>query len=146
MNNFLMNPPHSIFSDVDLLFKDLFENDFFSPIRDVGKIGHPIDIKEDKFSNIIIDIAAVNAEKENIKIDIENDVLTVSYSNNKPSPENEFKYLYRGITQKSFKFAWRINDEHDIDNIDASLDKGILSIKIPKSSPKEKKQKQIKVN
>jgi HSP20 family molecular chaperone IbpA len=79
-----------------------------------------------------------------VKIDIKDDVLTVSHAK-EASTEKEGKYAYRGITQKSFKLAWRINEKFDLTKTKASLEKGLLKITIPIAPEKKPKEIEIQI-
>jgi len=129
----------------DLFFKDFFGNDdFFSPLPTIKKIEYPTDIYETE-EGLNIDIAAIGLDKTDVKIDIKDDVLTVSHAKEGSTSVKEEKYAYRGITQKSFKLAWRINEKFDLTKTNASLDKGLLKIVIPIAPVKEPKEIEIKV-
>jgi len=127
----------------DLFFRDFFGNDdFFSPLPTLKKIDYPVDIYETE-EGLNIDVAAVGLDKQDVKIDIKDDVLTVSHAKKGSTSVKEEKYAYRGITQKSFKLAWRINEKFDLTKTNASLDKGLLKIVIPVAP--EKKPTQIEI-
>ena len=129
----------------DLFFKDFFGNDdFFSPLPTIKKIEYPTDIYETE-EGLNIDIAAIGLDKTDVKIDIKDDVLTVSHAKEGSTSVKEEKYAYRGITQKSFKLAWRINEKFDLTKTNASLDKGLLKIVIPIAPVKKPKEIEIKV-
>lgn len=127
----------------DLFFKDFFGDSFFSPLPSLKKIDYPVDIYEND-KGLIIDIAAIGLDKKDIKIDIKDNVLSVSHT--KEKKENTENYAYSGITKKSFNLAWRINDKFDITNTKADLDKGLLKITIPIAPEKKPKQIDVKIN
>ena len=128
----------SIFDE--LLFKDFFGENLFSPLPSLKKIDYPVDVYEtDK--GLEIDIAAIGLDKSDMKIDIDEDVVSVSH---KKQTTEEKGYAYRGITQKSFSFAWRINDKFDVTKTEANLEKGLLKITIPFAP--EKKPKKIEIS
>jgi len=132
----------------DLFFRDFFGDDFFSPLPALKKIDYPVDIYETE-EGLNLDIAAVGLDKPDVKIDIKDDVLTVSHNketkNGYKEVEENQKYAYRGITQKSFKLAWRINEKFDLTKTKASLDKGLLKIIIPIAPEKKSKEIEVKV-
>lgn len=128
----------------EVFFRDAFNssNKFFqSIIDDSFKMTYPVDIFSDD-NGIEIDIAVVGADKDDISIEIENDILTVSYK--KQDDQNTNRYYYkRGIAKRSFSFAWKIS-KGDLDNIDVSLDKGLLKIFIPWIK-EQKKSRTVKI-
>lgn len=139
-----------------LMFKDFFDtNSYFQPITTIEKISYPINVKQFD-SGIELEFAAVGINKEDIKIECEDDNIVISHDSksdlrnaNTEEDLNKWKednghYVYHGITQKSFKHSWKLNDTFDSSKIEASLDKGLLIIKIPyKTEIKEKKELKI---
>ena len=124
----------------EVFFKDFFGDDFFTSIGALKKkIPHPVDIYETK-EGLTIDVAVVGLNKSDINIDVEDDVLRVSYEK---TQKEEKEYAYNSISKKSFNLAWRIHDKFDLTKIQAGLDKGLLSIKIPLAE--EKKPKKVNV-
>ncbi len=117
------------FSQLDLLFKDLFDhkNFNFNPVV-YSRIGYPVDIIETG-QGVRFEIAAVGLNKEDIKVLAEGETLRVSY--HKKTDDEQLNYLYHGITRKSFDLAWKISAKLDIDKLEASLNKGLLIIEIP---------------
>jgi len=130
----------SIFNDV--FFRDFFAFDFFSPLPTLKKIDYPVDIHEDE-NGLVLDIAAIGLNKSDIKIDIKDNVLSVSHE--KEEKKEDEKYAYRGITQKSFNLAWRINDKFDITQTQAELEKGLLKITVPLSPERKPKEIEVKI-
>ena len=132
----------------DLLYKDFFDtNKGFYSFFDIEKISYPVDIKETD-NSIEFDIAVVGLDKKDIKIEVkDNDMLCISYEKKKElhgcENPNE-KYLYKGITSKSFNMAWRIGNKFDLSKLDAKMDKGMLKINIPIAPEKQAKFIEIK--
>jgi HSP20 family molecular chaperone IbpA len=117
-----------VISQIDLLFKDLFDNKNFNfnPVV-YSRIGYPVDIIETE-QGIRFEIAAVGLNKEDIEVLAEGETLRVSYHK---KAETDKSYIYRSITRKSFDLAWKISAKLNIDKLEASLDKGLLIIEIP---------------
>jgi len=111
----------------DLLWKDLKEAQaHFSAITQ--RVTHPVDIFETK-SGIRFEIAAVGLSVEDILISVENDSLRICYD--KPAQQEENHPIYRGIKRSSFDLTWKISTKFDLSNLEASLDKGLLTLNIP---------------
>jgi len=125
----------------DIFFKDFFGDDFFSPLPSLKKIDYPVDIYEND-TGLVIDVAAVGLDKEDIKVNIKDDNLMISYQREEKT-EN-IKYAYKGITNKSFNLAWRISDDFDLAETKAVIQKGLLKITIPFA--KDRKPKEIEIN
>ena len=111
----------------DLLWKDLKETQaHFSAITQ--KVTHPVDIYETD-NGIRFEVAAVGLNVEDIDISIENDSLRICYD--KPAQQEESQPIYRGIKRSSFDLTWKISTKFDLSKLEASLDKGLLTLTIP---------------
>ena len=83
-------------------------------------------------NEVIVDIAVPGYQKDQLSIEYHDKVLSVSGSVEEKS-ENRF-----GL--KSFKKTLRLSDKVDATQLNASLENGILSIKIPLNAKAEKPQ------
>jgi HSP20 family protein len=129
----------------DILFKDLFnQNSFFLPVME-SKTSYPVDIREtDK--GLVFDIAVAGINKEDINIDECDGVLTISYNKDeKIQSLKETVYIHKSIARRSFNFAWKISDKFNLKKIEAGMDKGILTILVPKAEEKEVKKQKIQI-
>lgn len=130
----------------DMLFKDIFDREsFFQPILST-RSSYPVDIYEDE-NHMYIEIAAVGVDKDDIDIEEEDNILTVSYT--KPGKEESesntpTNYIVRGLAKRAFSLSWKFSDKFNLSKIDASLEKGILKLQIPKH--KEKPINKNKIN
>jgi HSP20 family molecular chaperone IbpA len=110
----------------DLLWKDLKETQaHFSAITQ--RVTHPVDIYETE-SGIRFEVAAVSLNVEDIDISVENDSLRICYE--KPAQQDN-QPIYRGIKRSSFDLTWKISTKFDLSKLEASLDKGLLTLNIP---------------
>lgn len=126
------------------LFKDDFFNTFDYPYSITGKNAQLMktDIIDEKDSYIYkIDIPGV--EKENIKIHLGDNYLTIFVKkNNEEEYENE-KYVHQERFYTSLSRCFYVGDVKEED-IKASYKNGTLTLKIPKVS-KEKERKFITI-
>lgn len=126
------------------LFKDDFFNTFDFPYSITGKNVQLMktDIIDEKDSYIYkIDIPGV--EKENIKIHLGDNYLTIFVKkNNEEEYENE-KYVHQERIYTSLSRCFYVGDVKEED-IKASYKNGTLTLKIPKVS-KEKERKFITI-
>jgi len=127
----------------DVFFKDFFGDDFFAPLPSLRKINYPVDIRETKNGSLELNIAAIGLDKPDIKIDIKDNVLSVSHE--KKESKNDKDCLYKGITSKAFNLAWRISDKFDLSKTEATLEKGLLRIVIPVAPEKAPKQIEVEI-
>lgn len=116
-------------------FNEFFE-DFFKDVSFETKGYKDFDIIEKTDSNVI-EMLVPGYKKENIKINIEDSILKISYETTEE--EKYSKYV------KSFNKSFKINSNVNIDDITASLEDGILRISIPKEKEELKKSKHIEI-
>lgn len=114
----------------DVLFKNFFSEHEFSSLN--NRIGYPVDVFEDEKENLTIEIACAGLDREDIKVQVEKDILKVNYNKADKSEEGR-KNLYRGIARGSFNLGWKIAPRFDLNKVEVSLEKGILKIFIPKA-------------
>ncbi len=136
------HPQHKL----DSIFDDLFGNSFFKPFLDKVEHGNSVpsaNIKEeDKFYSI--ELAVPGMKKDDLKIDLEENVLSIS-AENKSTSENEYKI--REFNYHSFNRSFRVPKEIQGDKISAKYKDGILSINIPKMEIDEsEKRKSITIS
>ena len=129
----------------DLLFRDFFKSELdFQPATQ-AKFTHPVDIFENKHG-LHFDIACTGLSKEDVEINIEGDVLKVSYT--KPQDEeccevNDCTYIHRGVAKRSFNLGYKIAPKFNLSKAEAMMENGLLGIRIPFAE--EAKPKTIKI-
>lgn len=104
-----------------------------------------IDISEDeKNINVIAEMPGVN--KEDIKIVLQDNILTIEGEKKKEEEKEEKNYFRSERTYGSFKRSFTIPEEVDSENIEAKFENGILIVNIKKLEPKKAKEKVINLN
>lgn len=111
------------FSD---MYKELFENErpFYSGCNP------RVNIVENKDS-FDLEMALPGFLKEDIKIDMDKNVLSISYESQE-NANGEKSYSRKEFGKNSFKRAFRIPETVNADEIHASMENGILKIFLPK--------------
>ena len=97
-----------------------------------------------------IDVAVPGMPRNEFRIDLDDDVLTIS-SEQKETDEadesNKPRYMRREFSYSPFKRSFQLPDSIDQENIKASHDAGILSIQLPKKEEVvQKAPKQIEIS
>lgn len=101
-----------------------------------------IDVYQDK-DNVIVEAPLAGIDPEKVDIAIENDVLTIKGENEKKSEVEDKNYYRKEVRWGNFYRAVQLPTRVSGDKAEASYDKGILKITIPKAE--EAKPKNIKV-
>jgi HSP20 family protein len=104
----------------------------------------PVDIYEDEHS-VIIKAEVPDVDQKDIEVKIENNTLTLRGERKHSSDIRKENYYrverYFGQFQRSFSLPQTI----DQNNVQASCDKGILTITLPKKKEAESKQIDVQV-
>ena len=103
-----------------------------------------IDISEDDKS-ILIDAEIPGVPKENLKITLQDNILTIEGEKKKESEEKEKNYYRTERCFGKFKRSFTLPAEVDSENVDANFKNGMLEIKINKIEPKEQKERVIEL-
>lgn len=120
---------------------DIFQNNlrhFFDEtpwdIEGSSKTGVPVNIRETE-ENYELDVVAPGCKKEDFKIDIEGNVLTVSYNNIRENEDKDSgqKWMRNEFVQRSFKRSFTLDESVDVNNISASYIDGILHLSMAKN-------------
>ena len=132
---------HFTLTPFDILVKNFFEQDSQFDKVNHRAVNHPVDIWEDK-EGLTLEVACVGLNKSDVDVDIEDDVLKVSYSKKDGSNESAH-YHYRGVKKSSFDLGWKIARRFDLSKASANMENGLLKILVPFS--KAAKPKSLKI-
>ena len=132
---------HFTLTPFDILVKNFFEQDSQFDKVNHRAVGHPVDIWEDN-EGLTLEVACVGLSKSDVDVDIEDDILKVSYSKKDGSNESAH-YHYRGVKKSSFDLGWKIARRFDLTKASANMENGLLKILIPFS--KAAKPKSLKI-
>src|SRR3982074_3600335 len=102
-----------------------------------------VDVYEDEH-NVTLKIEVPGIDEKDIDIRVENNLLTVHGERKIEKEEKEENYRRVERQYGSFTRTFTLPNTVDTENVQASYDKGVLKITLPKKA--EAKPKQIKVN
>jgi molecular chaperone IbpA len=100
----------------------------------------PYNVKKIDEDNYIIDLAVAGYDRDELDIKVEKDTLTIK-SNKEGDDKSDF--LHRGIAGRNFTQHFTLGEYMFVKS--ASLENGMLSIKIERELPEEAKPKTIKI-
>lgn len=127
-------------------FPSVFDDDFFSSFTSPAKNSMPaVNIREDD-KNYFLELAVPGMEKKDFKIDIDEDVLTISSEKQNENEENREGYTRKEFSYSSFVRSFYIPENVSKDNINASYREGILTVSFPKMEEKKKITKEVKIS
>jgi HSP20 family protein len=103
-----------------------------------------IDISEDKDNiNVLAEIPGVT--KENIKITLQDNVLTIEGEKKKETEQKEKNYFRSERMYGSFKRCFTLPDLVDSEKVEAKFEGGMLNIQLKKIEQKVKSEKVIEL-
>jgi HSP20 family protein len=129
---------------IDDLFNEmpvLFKNDFNKPD---WKGFAPANVKE--YENAYeLELVAPGFEKEDFKISLENDILTISAEHKQEEKKETEKKVRSEYSFRSFKRSFTIDEKIDATTIDAKYVNGVLRLNLPKKAEVKASAKEIKI-
>jgi HSP20 family protein len=134
------------------VFNNLFDDFFFSFPTAWGRDAHihnlqvpPVNIHETT-DGYHVELSAPGLTKENFKVNVENNLLTISFEKQEQNETKEFKTIRREFSTKSFKRSFTLDDKVNADDIQAKYENGLLLLYIPKKEEVKVAPKQITIN
>jgi HSP20 family protein len=103
----------------------------------------PLDVMQ-QGDNFVVHASMPGVKPDEIKVTIEDNVLTIRGQTASEFERQEGNYLMRERRSGSFHRALRLPDTVDIDQAQTSHDNGVLTITIPKAE--SKKARELKVS
>ena len=124
---------------------NFFNNDldsFFAPARTYRPA---VNVKEDEKA-YNIELALPGMSKEDIKIEIEKEILMISSETKESREKSQNGYNLREFGYQSFCRNFTLPDNAESEKINASFKNGILNVEIPKSKEDVKLNRVIKIS
>ena len=112
------NPSRDIFD----IFADSFM-DGLSGTRPTFR--HPTTHIERTEAGFEIQLAVPGVPKEQVKVDVRNNTVTISYDQSEKTPKS--------ISTRSFSKSWTLPKNADVENITATAENGILTVTVPET-------------
>ena len=119
---------NNLVDDLFTEFPILFANDFNKNGR---KGSVPVNVKESEKS-YELEVVAPGFEKADFKINIDQDLLTISAEKKDDVKEENSKSIRREYSYSSFKRSFTLDEKIDATNIVASYINGVLTLNLPK--------------
>ncbi|WP_214071228.1 Hsp20/alpha crystallin family protein [Mucilaginibacter sp. dw_454] len=127
------------FSDVfDAVFNDTFFND-----RMVARVP-AVNISETEH-NYQVELAAPGLKKEDFKLSLERNNLTISVERSSEHEDNQKSYSKREYSYSSFVRSFTLPESADDSQIDATYTDGVLRIDIAKREEAKAARRQIEI-
>ncbi|RTL60275.1 MAG: Hsp20/alpha crystallin family protein [Sphingobacteriales bacterium] len=143
-------PAKNVSSWMDQLLQDnlnrFFNDDFWGFNGLNQQVSVPVNLRETDKS-YEMSIVAPGLHKEDFKLNVTNDLLTVSYEhkdekNEKEKPDGWLRTEYR---MQSFSRSFTLDDTVDVNKITASYNNGILHLTLPKKDTAQRLSRTIEI-
>lgn len=127
------------FNDVfDSIFNDTFFND-----RMMNRVP-AVNISETE-NNYHVELAAPGLKKDDFKLNLERDMLTISVEAATDNQDNQKNYTKREYSYSSFVRSFTLPESADDNNISATYTDGVLKIDIAKREEAKAIRRQIEI-
>ena len=125
------------------LFDELVNNIPANWGKDLShQIGNPKVNIHETTDGYHLELIAAGRNKEDFKVNIEKDLLTISYEKKENLENKDYKTIRKEFTLNSFKRSFSLDEKIKADAIQAKYENGILKLFLPKKdevvvAPKE---------
>jgi len=128
------------FTDV---FDSIFNDTFFSD-RMVSRVP-AVNVSETD-NNYQIELAAPGLKKDDFKLKLERDVLSISVEQTQQDQQQDRNFTKREFSYNSFVRSFTLPESADENGIEAKYEEGILRIAIPKREDAKMTSRQIDIS
>lgn len=124
------------------IFSDFFDNDWMMKANATTPAINVIENETD----YKVEVAAPGMTKEDFCVHLaDEDQLVISMEKKNETKDNNNKYLRREFSYSKFQQTLILPDDVDKEQINASVNDGVLTIDLPKKKSEDKKAKECKV-
>ncbi|HYE55327.1 MAG TPA: Hsp20/alpha crystallin family protein [Chitinophagaceae bacterium] len=123
-----------------------FDDDFWGFDGVVTNNQVPVNVRETDTS-YELELVAPGLKKEDFRVNISNDMLTVSLQQKEEDRQENKRdgYLFQEYRMRSFSRSFTLDDTVDADKITAEYKDGVLHLSLPKKEGAQKISKQIEI-
>ncbi len=130
------------------LFNDFFDDNWMRErfSNEYSNTVPAVNIAEEKDA-FKIEVAAPGLNKKDFKIDVHNNLLTISSEAKHEVEDTKENYVRKEFSYSTFKRSFSLPDSIDSDKIKANQSEGILTVSIPKKPEAvEKGPRQVSIS
>jgi HSP20 family molecular chaperone IbpA len=132
---------HWAMDPFDIVWKNFMNsNSTFNTLQE--KINYPVDIYETE-KGLRFELAVVGLTETDLDIQTDGDTLRIKHDRADQEVPLD-NYYQKGIARRSFDLAWKVSSKLNLNQLEATLDKGLLIIDVPYAAEKAPKKVEIK--
>lgn len=118
-----------------------FGNEF--GVEFFGNNSYPKVDVTDHQDKIVIVAEIPGLTKEDVSVDLEQRVLTISGGKREVKQDDDVRYIRKELKRSSFKRSFKLGDNMKVDGIEADFDNGLLNVTVPKREKDEPRKVKI---
>jgi HSP20 family protein len=127
------------------LWSGLFDDDFL-PVFSQRNNNVAVNIREDD-KKFVIDLAVPGIDKKDLKIELNEDTITVSSEKKEEKEETNDGFKRKEFSYSSFCRSFYLPENVNKDKIEANYKDGVLSVALPKESEEKSKiSREVKIS
>lgn len=128
------------------LMSNIFDDDFVPAMSGSSNISRPaVNIREDD-KRYMLELAVPGIDKKDLKIEVNEDILTISMEQKQEKEEEVQGYKRREFSYSSFCRSFYLPDDTNRDKIEASYKDGVLTVALHKTEEKAKVSKVVNIS
>ncbi len=124
------------------LMNEIFNPDWFGGIEKVGVKIPPVNIASNE-TGFELELIVPGIRKEDLNIEIDADVLTVSVEVKNTSAEGDKEYTRREFSLSRFSRSFTLPETVNTEKIEVNYEDGILAFRLPKKEEALPKPKRV---
>jgi HSP20 family protein len=117
---------------------NIFDDDFFPQLSARASSMPAVNIREDE-KNYILELAIPGLDKKDLKIDMNEDLLTISSETKNELEESKDGYKRKEFNYSAFSRSFYIPENVNKEKIEANYKDGVLSVALPKDTEEKNK-------
>ncbi len=118
-----------------------FGNEF--GVEFFGNNSYPKVDVTDHQDKIVIIAEIPGLTKEDVSVDLEQRVLTISGGKREVKQDDDARYIRKELKRSSFKRSFKLGDNMKVDGIEADFNNGLLNVTVPKREKDEPRKVKI---
>ncbi len=144
------NPSVSFGNVVDNIFQNslrhFFDDNFWNQGGTLSTGSVPVNVRETA-QHYEMDVIAPGCSKEDFKIGIEDNFLTISFNHKEENREQNEKadWVRNEYVQRSFTRSFMLDETVDVNKINATYTDGILRLVLPKNEKSKKLSRTVEI-
>jgi HSP20 family protein len=117
---------------------NIFDEDFFTAVSNRSGSMPAVNIREDE-KNYVLELAIPGLDRKDLKIDMNEDLLTISSETKNESEESKDGYKRKEFNYSAFSRSFYIPENVNKEKIEANYKDGVLLVSLPKETEEKSK-------